>query len=208
MLASARIISSREQTVRSILRCFTFSLFIQCAACLEAIHTPAFCSRHLVLVAALVSQPTSIQLVQTKSSDRQYFTAGSSSYASAVSSPQAWVRPQPCPWEAQCPGWISSVPPFSCPPFSRGAFDVLPPWSARQHLLPVLRLRLVVEPSEQCQTKKILQFDVSPQTSALVVSARDTFGDLLRRTSPWASLGSPRPVFNREASVRRLGGRR
>ena len=90
MLASARIISSREQTVRSILRCFTFSLFIQCAACLEAIHTPAFCSRHLVLVAALVSQPTSIQLVQTKSSDRQYFTAGSSSYASAVSSPQAW----------------------------------------------------------------------------------------------------------------------
>ena len=46
-----------------------------------------------------------------------------------------------------CPWTLSSVPPFSCSPFSRGAFDVLPPWSARQHLLPVLRLRLVVEPS-------------------------------------------------------------
>ena len=51
MLASARIVSSRKQTVRSFLRCFTFSSFIQCAACLEAIDTPAFCSRHLVLVA-------------------------------------------------------------------------------------------------------------------------------------------------------------
>ena len=49
-------------------------------------HTPAFCSRHLVLVAPLVSQPTSIQLVQTKSSDRQYFTAGWSSSDSMLSS--------------------------------------------------------------------------------------------------------------------------
>ena len=67
MLASARIVSSREQAVRSFLRSFTFSLFIQCAACLEAIHTPAFCSRHLVLVAR-----SSLSQCQSSSSKRSH----------------------------------------------------------------------------------------------------------------------------------------
>ena len=103
LLASARCMSSAPPSGSKLSRAFSLGLFVECAACSRAIHSPGVCSSRFVIVAVLVSQRTFLPTHPSAPSERYRLIANTSEQGS-------WRRTSCHPLDVSVHGFLRCDP--------------------------------------------------------------------------------------------------